>query len=425
MPSSETVCLGLNHRTSPVELRERLSSSLSDLRRAAPAVSMREGVLLATCNRWELYACLDDAIADRRAFLIDLVAQTHGFTPAELADHSYFMAGAPAHRRLLRVACGLDSQIVGEAQILGQVAAALQRSRAHGLAGPSLAAIFESALAAGRRARAETPINTHPAGIGSAAIALAQKLSGDLRQRRLLLIGLGEMGRLMLKALNAREAGEVAVANRTYARAAVAAAERGGRAWRWDELGAAVDWADVVFIATAAPQPVLTRAFLQSRLSGRRERLLVLVDLAVPRNVEPDVVALPGVRLVDIDDLQQGLDEGRAARQAAIPQVEAIIAEELAALDLRLQELAVRPLISDLRQKAEQIRVQELQRALRFLGEVDPDTLGHLDHFSRALVNKLLHEPTLHLRDQARREDGAPYLAAARYLFGLEGGESA
>lgn len=427
MPTPEPVCLGLNYRTAPVEVRERLTCSLPHFRRSSPDPEVwsrvSEAAALATCNRWELYACLDGGVADPRSFLIDLAAQTHGFSAAKLGQHSYFKTGIEAQRHLLRVACGLDSQILGEAQILGQVADALRRSREDGFAGPTLATVFEAAIAAGKRARAETPINTHPASISSVAVALAQKLSGDLRRQRLLVIGLGEMGHLTLRALCARETGEVGVINRTNERAALAAAESGSRAWRWEDLGEAVAWADVIFIATTAHQALLTRALLEDLPHADKGRRRVIVDIAVPRNVEPAVGGLAGVDLVDIDDLQQSLDEGRAARQAAIPQVEAIIAEELAALHRRLQDLAVRPLIADLRRRAEQIREQELARTLRFLGEVDADTLDHLNHFSCALVNKLLHEPTLRLRKQACRQDSAAYFSAARDLFGLEGEE--
>lgn len=428
MATPETVCLGLNHHSSPIAVRERLSRSLSHLRCSSPGAAwagVREAALLATCNRWELYARLDGAISEPRAFLAALAAQAHGLTPAELDQHSYFLVGVEAHRHLLRVACGLDSPVLGEAQILGQTAGALRHSREQGLGGPALSAVFETAVAAGKRAHAETAINTHPAGVGAAAIALAQKLSGDLRQRRILVAGLGEMGSLILKALRARQATEVAVINRSYERTALVAAETGYSAWHWQDLGQALGWADVVLVATSAPQPLLSCAWLQDALPGRGGRPLVIVDLAVPRNVEPAAAALPGMSLVDIDDLRQGLNAGRAARQEAIPHVEAIIAEELAALDLRLQELAVRPLIADLRLKADQIREQELARTLRYLGEIDPDTLDHLQHFSRALVNKLLHEPTLRLRQQARCQDSASYLRAARFLFGLEGGDGA
>ncbi len=428
MQSIETVCLGLNYRTSPVEVRERLTCSLAHFHQTWPDVaawaSVCEAVVLATCNRWEFYARLDGAVVDAHAFLVELVAQTHGFTPAELAEHSYFYVGDEAHRHILRVACGLESQILGEAQILGQVADALRRSREHNFAGPALTAVFEAAIAAGKRARASTAINSRPASVSSVAVSLAQKLSGDLRQRRLLVVGLGEMGRLALRALRDRGVTEFAIVNRTYERALQLSSEMGCRAWRWEELDQGVLWADVIFIATTAHQPLLSCSLLQRLLPDRNRLPLVIIDIAVPRNVEPAVASLPGVMLVDIDDLQQGLDDGLAVRQAAVPQVEAIITSQLAALDLRLQELLIRPIIASLRQRAETIREQELARALKFLGDVDPATLDHLQHFSRALVNKLLHEPTARLREQAYCQDNASCLSTACYLFGLERGDS-
>lgn len=436
MPT-QTVCLSLSHRTSPIEVRERLTCSLAHFRHASPEPAawqlVKEAVLLATCNRWEFYACLDDGVADARGFILDLVGQPHGFGRNELAGHSYFYAGAAAHCHLLRVACGLDSQVLGEAQILGQANDAYQRSLAQKFAGSALAALFEAGISAGKRARSETPINCHPSNISSVAVALAQDLAGDLRQRRLAVIGMGEMGRLALKALRARDVRDIVVVNRTYERAAAVAegVEYKGMglcAWRWDELDQAVVWADVLFVATTAHEFLLTAAQLRELAPARGDRPLVIVDMAVPRNVDPDVATagpLPGVSLVDIDDLQSGLDEGWAARQAAIPQVEAIIAEELAALDARLLELAIRPLIADLRQRVEDIRAQEMARTLKFLGDVDPETLRHLQHFSLSLVNKLLHQPMLRLRHQARQNEAESYATALRHLFALDEDASA
>jgi glutamyl-tRNA reductase len=414
-------CLGLSYQRAPVELRERLGGTtgkLLDAGRPRPAL-VQELALLSTCHRVELYVAVSGDSPDGAAWLVDWLAAATGIAGDEFSGYLDHYEGMAAAKHLSRVACGLESLALGEPQILGQVQGAQAAALATGGIGPTLGAVFQAAVRAGKRARTETPISTNPASVSSVAIALAQEIAGDLRRARILVIGLGEMGRLTLKTLRQRGVARIAVANRTRERAERLAAEAGYRAYGLDELPEALAAADVVFSSTAAADVVLPAALVSDVLATRRGRDLVLVDIAVPRDIEPAVGDLPGVHLFDIDDLRETLDSGLAARQQAVPAVEAIIAAELAELTAALQQQAVAPIIVELRRQAEAIRRHEVERSLRHLGEVDPAVRDQLQQLSLSLVNKLLHEPTLRLKAKATHDEAAAYASTVRDLFGL------
>lgn len=414
MLSMNILCLGLNHRTAPVELRERLTASLAHVVACLPQnTAVQELALLSTCNRLELYATLPPQ-EPGAAVLLSLLAQTNGLEPAMLVDHVYFYKADTAVHHLLRVAAGLDSLVLGEPQILGQVAAAHQTAVTAGTAGPVLDTLFKAAVRAGKRARAETKISSNPASVTSVAIALAQQKIGRSSNSRYLVVGAGEMGRLAVKALRYRGLHHIAVANRTVTRAQALTAAWAGPAYGFEALPQAIAAADVVLTAVHAPAPIIDITEIWPR-----ERPLILIDLAVPRNVATAVARLPHVLLFDMDDLQTTLDESLAARQIELPGVEAIIAQEAGVLQRQFQELTIKPLIVDMRRKAEEIRQHEWDRTLKHLDELDPQTLAHIQHFSRSLVNKLLHEPTLRLKAKAADNQASEYAAAVRHLFGL------
>jgi glutamyl-tRNA reductase len=373
-----------------------------------------ELALLSTCNRIELYAVIHPGETATATPLLNLLAQTQSLDPAELEDYVYFLTGDTAVNHLLRVACGLDSLVLGEPQILGQVTDAYRTAVSHHTLGPVLDTLFKAAIHTGKRARAETTISSNPASVSSVAIALAQKVLGNLVNHAILVVGVGEMGRLALKALRNRGLPNVSVANRTKIRAETAVAPFNGRAYSLDELPQAIHWADVVITAVHSPQPIIDITTILPR-----ERPLVLVDIAVPRNVDTAVANLPHIRLYSLDDLRATLDESLAARQAEIPHVEHIIAAETEQLSTHYAQLTVKPLILEMRRKAEQIRETELERALRHLGEVDEQTMVHLQRFSHSLVNKLLHEPTIRLKEKAGHQQAEEYATAVRELFGL------
>ncbi|MDH5281616.1 MAG: glutamyl-tRNA reductase, partial [Thermoleophilia bacterium] len=331
----------------------------------------------------------------------------------------YVHSGDDVAHHLGRVAAGLDSLVLGETEILGQVGGAFEAGRAGGSVGPGLSLLFRTAITAGRRARTETAIGANPATASSMALALAEGVLGDLREKRVLVVGAGRIGLQSLKALAGRGIAQTAMANRTRERAREVAERFGATAHGLDELENVLSWADVVVTATSSETPLVGAELVQSAVSLRSERPLVLVDLAVPADVERDAGAVAGVRLFDVDDLRAGLDDAMASRLREVPGVEAIVEEEVESFRRRYHELEVEPLVSALRRQAEEIREQELERALRDLGEVDAATAQRIEHLSRSLVKKLLHEPTVRLRERAGTGDVDEVADAIRDLFGL------
>ncbi|HET6622931.1 MAG TPA: glutamyl-tRNA reductase [Gaiellaceae bacterium] len=411
------VCLGLSHRTAPVELRERLGSLAPG---AAGCPAVEEHAALSTCYRVELYGYLADGVDDARGELIRVLADTHGVDRELLVDHLYVHGGEDVARHLSRVAAGLDSLVLGEAEILGQVGSAYERARRDGTVGPVLELLFRAAITAGRRARSETAIGANPATASSMAVSLADgALGGGIGERRALVIGAGRIGLQTLKALARRGVSQVAVANRTPERAGEAGAPFGAQAFGLDRLEEALAWADVVVSATASELPVVHEDAVRAAMSARGERPLVLVDLAVPADVERTAADVPGVSLFDVDDLRAGLDGALTARLCEVPSVEEIVEEEVAAFGRRRRELEVEPLVAELRRRAEAVRAQELERALADLGDVDPATAERIEHLSHSLVKKLLHDPTVRLRERAGSGDADEVAAAVRELFDL------
>lgn len=336
------VCVGVDFRTAPVEYREKLGRDLPVLceRVCAHAAShgdgesIRELAWLSTCNRVELYAFLGEN--GETAPLIAILADAGGLDPRDVAGHTYRRCGDDAVRHLCRVASGLDSMVLGEPQILGQVAQALKDGSSLRTIGPVLNRVFRRAVRTGRRARSETAIGRNPASMSSVAVALAGSVVGSLRDRRVLVIGLGEMGSVTVKALRSRQVREIAVANRTPARAEEVSARWGYRVYPMDDLAAGLEWADVVISSTHSPQLIVDQVVVADVVARRDGRALVFVDIAVPRDIDPAVRELPGVHLFDADDLSGNLGDGLAARRNEIPRVERIVAEEIASFETEL-----------------------------------------------------------------------------------------
>lgn len=410
------VCLGLSHRTAPVELRERIGALGLGAERC-PAVL--EHVSLQTCYRVELYARLATGLDDARDELLDALSRAHGVARGELVGHLYVHSGADVARHLARVAAGLDSLVLGEAEILGQVRDAFETARAQGTSGPGLALLQRAALTAGRRARAETGIGANPATASTMALALAEGVIGRLRGKHVLVVGAGRIGLQTLKALAGREVASLSVANRTAGRAAEVAGRFGAEPYGLDALGGLVSRVDVVVSATSSELAVLDLPTVRDAMAERARRPLVVVDLAVPADVERGVGAIPGVRLFDVDDLRAGLDESMAARLREVPAVEAIVEEEVDRFVRRFGELEVEPIVSELRRRAEGIRTRELARALRDLGDVEPHVAEGIDHLSRVLVKRLLHDPTARLRERAGAGEAGEVADTVRDLFGI------
>lgn len=423
------LCLGLSHHTAPVEFRERLTYSTPALRAAlarvgcgqtARPVGMTELVILSTCNRLELYTVAPDLKVEAWfASLLNFVMETHGLSAIGMEDKFYRLAGREAVRHLFCVASGLDSMILGEPQVLGQVTDAYHLALEHGATGSVLSALFRAAIHAGKRARAETGISRNPATISSVAVKLAEATVGDLASRRVLIVGAGDMAELAVEALRARGVDQITVVNRTRDRAALLAERWGAQALAFEQLTEALAEADIVLTSTGAPHLILTADLVQAALAPRPHRPLVCIDIAVPRDIDPEVGHLPNVHYYDIDDLEAHLNGALAQRQQETPRVEAIVAEEAQAFWNWLRGLEIVPLITDLRAKADAIRRAELEKTLRRLPDLGEDERRRIETMTEALVSKLLHDPTQRLKAEANNGQAAQYAAAVRDLFAL------
>lgn len=429
MKPTTTFCLGISHRTAPVALREAVScrpDALAQTVAADPAlhVAVQEWVVLSTCNRFELYAQLDSE-ADAEALLLAWLCSAGVFDQSRLQPHFVSRRGEAAANHLLRIACGLDSQVLGEPQILGQVTAALEAALVMKSAGPHLTALFRAAVRAGKRARTETAISAHPMSISSVAVSHLEAVGGPAADHHVLVIGAGEMAELAVNALRKRGIRQLSVANRTPENARALLGDAPGSVYRLDQLREALQSVDAVISATGAPHVVLTRELLADVMRTRAGSPLLLLDIAVPRDIDPRADELPGVTLVNLDDLHDRVESARTSRIAEVPAVERIVQQETAAWSMTERELSVRPVIRALRRKAETIRTRQVERTLRQLGDVDPATRQQIDYLSQALVNQLLHEPTLRLRAEAghsltAHDDADTTLAVAvQNLFNL------
>jgi glutamyl-tRNA reductase len=425
------LCVGLSHHTAPLALRERLHYSSPALCATLARLGcgndsrpnqLSELAILSTCNRLEVYAVSVEPANVQT--LIELLAETTGVQPDEFESHLFHYAGLDAVAHLCSVACGLDSLILGEPQILGQVAEAFETAFRQRAAGPELSALFRTAIRAGKRARTETGISRNPASISSVAVHLAEQVVGPLAERRVLVVGAGEMGELAVEALRSRNVHQITVVNRTRQRAVELAERWGGQALSFEQLGDALRAADIVIASTGAPHLIIDAQMVRDSQAGR-SRPLALIDIAVPRDVDPAVTSIPGVHLFDIDQLQSQLEGAVTERQQEVPRVEAIVAQEVKAFDQWLRTMEMTPIITDLRAKAERIRQGELDRTLRRMPDLDPRTRDQIEHLSRLLVNKILHEPTLRLKAEAGSGRTAEYAQTVRHLFGLTAEESA
>lgn len=424
--------VGANHRSAPVELRGRLAypssflaGALARSRNGGPEEGwpFAELVILSTCNRLEVYSAADDDLLEPVAAydaLARFVAETHGIDQASFRPYLYCRSDESAVAHLCRVAAGLDSMIIGESEILGQVTRAHDTSLRHAAAGPVLSAAFQAAIRAGRRARSETEIGHNAASVSSVAVELAAEQVHDLAGRSVLLVGTGKMGARVADTIRARGATQLAVASRALQRARALADRCGAQAFGYDELRAALGQADVIITATDAPHHVIDAAMVRDaiRSTGPRERLFI--DIAVPRDVEPAVRQCEGVRVFDLDDLQARLRDNVSEREKEVPQVEAIIAEELAVFHRWLRAREVAPILQSLHQKVEAIRRREVDRALRRLGTVGDREREQIERLSVSLVKKLLHEPTVQLRAEATNGRAAELAEVTRKLFALE-----
>jgi glutamyl-tRNA reductase len=425
------ILVGLNHKTAPVELREKLVLSddhlqqafadLRDLRDLQEGTSLlTELVILSTCNRLEIYASTmheEEAVAQIDRYLSTLQNKS-------LTNHLYKIKDEGAILHLMRVASGLDSMILGEGQILGQIAQAFERAQNIGMTGAVLSRLFAQAIHTGKRSRTETTISRYTTSVSHTAAVLLENKLHQVQAAHVLVIGAGEMAILAAQALKRRGINTLTFINRTYNNAERLAVEFGGKALDWHQLEPSLIRADAVICATGAPHIVMYRRDVEAILPQRQGRPLVIVDIAVPRDVEDSVRDLAGVDFYDIDDLQSVVDTNLELRTAAIPEVETIIQQEINRFTEWYNSREVTPIIKDLRAWAQGIADDELLHTLNRLADTDERTRQIVSQMAHRLVNRILHEPTARLRVQANEGNGYGYAHAVQELFALNAVDS-
>ncbi|HEX9548347.1 MAG TPA: glutamyl-tRNA reductase [Acidimicrobiales bacterium] len=417
------VVVGLNHRTVPLEVLEGMTVSRGQLPKAFDDLLSREhlaeAVVLSTCMRTEIYAVagrFHGAMSDIRNFL----AAWSGSPPERFSDHlySFYEDGAVSH--LFQVAAGIDSAVLGEGEVLGQVRDAWDVALRYQAAGPVLFRLFRHAVEAGKRARSETAIAKGTTSLSQAAVAMASQRLGSLEGRTILVVGAGEMGEGMARALSAVPGvAQVLVSNRTWTRAAALAKRCGGRPVELGALPAALEAADLLLTSTGAPGILLEASDLEAVLPARHDRPLLVVDIAVPRDVDPAVGRLPSVTLLNMDDLKAFVDAGMAERRKEIPAVNRIVAEEVGRFAELTAEREMAPVVASLRDWAEELRTAELEKYRVRLAGLDERQRAAVEGLTRGLLAKLLHQPTVNLKDAAGSPRAEQLAEAVRILFNL------
>lgn len=413
------IVLGVSHHGAPLDVRERLAfrgaEVLPALARLRDEAGASEGVLLSTCNRTELY--LVDGAGDAVAEGWRMLSERLG---AEASGYGYVRRDREAAAHLFRVAAGMDSLVVGEAQIHGQVRDAWESSRA--ASGAVLNRLFQSALLVGGRVRSETTLGHGALSVSSAAVQLAKKIFGGLAGRRAMVLGAGEMAELALESLQQEGVRAAIVANRTFERATELAAQYGATAVHYDDAWDALAEVDLLLCSTAAPRPVVSAERVRAAVERRGDRPLCILDIAVPRDVDPAVAKLDNVFLYDMDDLHAVVSSNLARRQGALPAAEAVVTDEVEKFWQWVAGLAVVPVLTQFRDEMNRLRERELAAALRRLPDLTPAQRATVEHLSQSLMNKFLHEPSVRLRAAAANGRGLGVVDAARYLFALDGG---
>lgn len=416
------VVIGLNHRTVPLDLLERMTVDSSRLPKALHDVASREhvneAIVLSTCNRTEIYVVAEKfhgAYYDVRTFLSEMAY----LPPEDFSDHLYVHYDDQAVNHLFSVASGLDSAVVGEAEILGQVRTAWERARDEDTVGPALNMLFRHALEVGKRARTETGISRHIASVSTAAVAMAADRLGELEGRRILVLGAGEMGEGMIKALVEAGVTDVRIANRTWDHAVDLAARVGGKAIRLADLDQALSEVDLLLTGTGATSMMLEHSDIDRVMTARAARDLLIVDVAVPRDVDPASASLPGVTLLDMDDLRAFADKGIDARRREVAAVREILEAEIQRYLANSTAREVAPLIGALHERAESVRSGEVERYAARLGDLDDRQAEAVEGLTRAIVAKLLHDPTVELKSAAGTPRGDRLVESVRRLYGI------
>jgi len=416
------VLIGCNHRTAPVELRERVAFTQEQALHAAAELRrqgiLEEAVVLSTCNRSELYGVADAASAPITETLEDFLTSYHGISRAEIDGRIYRWTGPDALRHLFRVAAGLDSMLLGEAEILGQLRTAYGKALENGSTGPLLNRAFQGALEVGKRVRSETEVGARPMSVALAGVKLAERVFGNLKGRAALVVGAGAV------AERNRGIGSLRVANRSFDRAAELAATMGGEAVGWDSLESVLAAPDIIVTSVGNIGPVLTREMLERALTARGGRPIFVVDLGIPRNVAPDAAGLYNLYLYNIDDLGEIVEQNKRAREAEIPRAEAIIAEHVEKFEGWRAGMEAASIVDDLRGRFHEQRETLLRERLAEMQDAPPAERERLAAITEELIEQLLREPADRLRSGRGLRGRLSAIEAVRELFGLDAAAS-
>jgi glutamyl-tRNA reductase len=412
---------GLNHRTAPVEVREKLAfpeARLGEaLRRLLSQEGVNEGLILSTCNRVEVAVAVDHG--DPAGVVEEFLENARDMPRQQIAPHLYHYQGRDAIRHLFRVAASLDSMVVGEPQILGQLKEAYAHAKANGTVNSFLEGLMNRAFSVAKRVRTETEIGQNAVSVSYAAVELARDIFGSLNGHAILLIGAGKMSELAARHLQRAGANRIVVTNRTHARAEEMAAAFHGAVVPYEQFLSAMHSSDIVITSSGAPEYILTRESMQRVMSQRKGRPIFLIDIAVPRNVDPLVNKLDNVFLYDIDDLGRVVERNRLGRLEEAAEAEKIIEEEVARMEARLREREVAPTIISLQEQLEQLRCAELERVRSKLGPMTPQQEEAIEALTRGILGKIAHGPIAELRRQASRGETQTTIEMIRRIFRL------
>jgi glutamyl-tRNA reductase len=418
------VLAGINHRTAPIEVREQIAFRSEDLAQALHQLQeqpgLREGLILSTCNRVEITATLEDS-ANAAPIFCNFLSSTHKMTEAAIRPHLYVLEEAEAIRHLFRVAASLDSMIVGEPQILGQLKQAYAQARQAGAIGSYLDAVLTKAFSVAKRIRTETEIGQSAVSVGYAAVELAREIFGSLARRRVMIIGAGKMSEATGRHLQRAGARDILIANRTEARASELAKVFEAAVVPYTSIFEHLPQVYIVITSASAPHYILTRASVRAAIEARRNQPMFLIDIAVPRNVEPDVNGLEHAFLYDIDDLQRIVEQNIEGRREIAGQAEKIVLQEVERLVARLRTRDITPTIVSLQEQLESVRREALGRYRSRLGPLTPEQEEAVDALTRTIINKIAHGPISEMRREAgqRGEEAGEVIGFIRRMFRL------
>jgi glutamyl-tRNA reductase len=420
----QVALIGCNHRTAPVELRERISFTQKQALEAADELRrqgiLEEAVVLSTCNRSELYGVHGEMGAIATDAMEDFLTSFHHIPKSDLDGRIYRSIGPEAVRHLFRVASGLDSMMLGEAEILGQLRTAYGQALDHGSTGPVLNRAFQGALEVGKRVRAETEVGTRPMSVALAGVKLAERVFGNLKGHTALILGAGEVADDVVEHLRNRGIGSLRVVNRSFDRAAELAKRLGGEAVAWELLESELGKPDILVTSVGGGKPVLQRAILERAISARGGRAIFAIDLGVPRNIAPDAAGLYNLYLYNIDDLGEIVEQNKKAREAEIPRAESIISEQIAKFEAWRAALETGSVMDDLRERFHVHREAFLREKLAEMQDVSPQERERIAHITEELIERVLDEPSQRIRRAGNMRGRLGAIETIRHLFGLD-----